>query len=152
MNALDDALHLSDSGRAFFQAQGEKALTISTGKDNTTFSLLDLKTHNVIEHDGSLSRADGAINNGDNWTFNETIFEETKSYWPNETISVRDGANALFQRQKSAKSVNPSYDLPYEQLVNAIGQTAMYLGVFGTYTSGDANRTWVEYFFGEQDP
>lgn len=149
VDALDDALNLSESGRAFFTAQGEKALTISSTQDNTTFNLRDLKTHNVIEHDGSLSRADGAVNNGDNWRFNQSIFDETKSYWPNETISIHDGANALFLRQKNAKSINPSYDLPYEQLVNAIGQTAMYLGVFGTYAAGDANRAWVEYFFGK---
>ncbi|KAF1970682.1 Cloroperoxidase, partial [Bimuria novae-zelandiae CBS 107.79] len=60
VNALDDALNLNDPGKAFFQAQEEKALTISTNKDYSTFNLLDLMAHNVIEHDGSLSRADGA--------------------------------------------------------------------------------------------
>ena len=124
-------------------------MTISTNSDNVTFNLQDLQAHNVIEHDGSLSRADGAVNDSDNWTFNATIFEETKRYWPNETISLQDGANALFLRQKSAAAVNPGYELPYEQLINAVGQTAMYLGVFGTYATGDANRQWVEYFFGK---
>ncbi|KAJ4295001.1 hypothetical protein N0V90_007009 [Kalmusia sp. IMI 367209] len=147
VDALHDALNLNDSGRAFFQVQGEKALTISTNTDSTTFNLLDLKAHNVIEHDGSLSRADGAVNDGDSWTFNQSIFDETKRYWPNGTISVRDGANALFQRQRSAAKINPNFELPYEQLINAVGQTAMYLGVFGTYAAGNATREWVEYFF-----
>lgn len=102
--------------------------------------------HNVIEHDGSLSRADKA--QGDNLVLNKDLFAETKSYWPDSTITTSQAAAALEGRIDTQKKANPSFDLPLSQLTNAIGQTAMYLGVFGTYGAGDANKDHVVYFFG----
>jgi hypothetical protein len=145
LTALDQALNLDLTAKIFFRAQGKKALTVSTTGDKDTFNLFDLHAHNVIEHDGSLSRSD--IATGDNWSFNSTIFNETKGYWTDETITVDVAAKALWLRQESAKKSNPAYELPYNQLLNAAGQTAMYLGVFGSYELGDARREWVVSFF-----
>lgn len=100
----------------------------------------------MIEHDGSLSRADEA--QGDNWSFNSTIFDETRSYWPDETITTKQAASALEKRIATQKATNAEFDMPLEQYTNAIGQTAMYLGVFGSYGAGDASREQVGYFFG----
>lgn len=128
------------------RAEGEKALTTSTTGNASTFNLNDLKKHNVIEHDASLSRADEA--QGDNWSFNSTIFDETKSYWPDTTITTAQAASALEKRIDTQKAANSAFDLPLTQYTNAIGQTAMYLGVFGEYGAGNANKDYVVYFFG----
>lgn len=149
LNAMDDALNLSDDARLFFTAQGNKALTASSTGNASTFHLTDLNTHDLIEHDGSLSRADIDQDGGDNWSFNATYFNETKSYWTTDKITLTQGAKALYARQKTQESVNPSYDLPLAQHSNALGQTAMYLGLFGDYSSGNARRDWVVYFFGK---
>lgn len=125
-------------------------MTTSSTGNASTFHLNDLKMRNVIEHDGSLSRADEA--QGDNWTFNSTIFEETKSYWTDATITTKQAANALEARIETQKVNNPEFDMPLAQYTNAIGQTAMYLGVFGEYGAGNANRDYVEYFFGAYQP
>lgn len=127
-------------------AEGEKALTTSTTGNASTFNLNDLKKHNVIEHDASLSRADEA--QGDNWSFNSTLFDETKTYWPDATITTKQAANALEKRIDTQKAANSEFDLPLSQYTNAIGQTAMYLGVFGDYGAGNANKEYVVYFFG----
>lgn len=80
--------------------------------------------------------------------FNATIFEETKSYWTEAVITTTQAAHALEARIETQKVANPTFDLPLAQYSNAIGQTAMYLGVFGEYGAGNANRDQVIYFFG----
>ncbi|TDZ25288.1 putative sterigmatocystin biosynthesis peroxidase stcC [Colletotrichum orbiculare MAFF 240422] len=149
VDALIDGMHaglnLREDAKLFFRLQGNKAVTASTTGVKDTFNLQDLNTHDLIEHDASLSRADTYF--GDNWSFNQTIFDETKSHWVSETISIRDAAKALAARQKSAESINPEFNLPLDGHTNSLGQTAMYLGLFGDYDDGNANRAWVEYFF-----
>lgn len=88
------------------------------------------------------------IAQGDNWTFKETIFEETKSYWLSETISLKDAAASSKRRQESAARANSEYKLTQDLFVTALGQTAMYLGLFGNYVDGSANRSQVIRFFG----
>lgn len=150
VDALIDGMHaglnLRDDAKLFFRLQGNKAVTASSTGSKDTFHLNDLNKHDLIEHDASLSRADLFF--GDNWSFNQTIFDETKSHWPSPTISVRDAARALAARQKTAQAVNPKFNLPLDGHTNSLGQTAMYLGLFGNYDNGNANRSWVEYFFG----
>ncbi|KAK7722191.1 hypothetical protein SLS64_000724 [Diaporthe eres] len=145
IEGMHAGLNLREDAKLFFRLQGNKALEASSTGNKETFHLSDLNKHNLIEHDASLSRAD--IFFGDNWSFNQTIFDETKSYWPLETISLSDAAKALVARQKTAESINPEFDLPLDGHTNSLGQTAMYLGLFGDYDDGNANRAWVEYFF-----
>lgn len=150
LDGLDDALNLSEGARLFFSLQGNKALKASSTGNASTFHLTDLNTHDLIEHDGSLSRADIGQDSGDNWSFNATLFEETKTYWTSDTISLTQAASALYARQKTQQSANSKYDLPLAQLTNALGQTAMYLGLFGDYSDGNARKDWVVYFFGKR--
>lgn len=116
MDALIDGMHaglnLRDDAKLFFRLQGNKAVTASSTGSKDTFHLNDLNKHDLIEHDASLSRADLFF--GDNWSFNQTIFDETKSHWPSPTISVRDAARALAARQKTAQAVNPKFNLPLD--------------------------------------
>lgn len=147
LDALDAALNIDSTARWFFQQQGEKALTASSTGNASTFHLTDLRTHNLIEHDGSLSRRDLA--EGDNWSFDGEVFNETKTYWEDDLISVGQAAKALHSRQETQKETNAEYDMPLGQYANAIGQTAMYLGLFGDYDDGNARKDWVVYFFGE---
>ncbi|WQF83630.1 Putative chloroperoxidase [Colletotrichum destructivum] len=145
IEGMHAGLNLREDAKLFFRLQGNKAVGASSTGDKTTFHLNDLNKHDLIEHDASLSRAD--IYFGDNWSFNQTIFDETKSYWPSATISISDAAKALAARQKSAEAINPEFNLPLDGHTNSLGQTAMYLGLFGDYDDGNANRAWVEYFF-----
>lgn len=48
----------------------------------TSFDLNNLDEHNFpIEHDASLSRADYYLNRGDNYDFNQTIFDTVLAYY-----------------------------------------------------------------------
>lgn len=52
----------------------------------TSFTLEDICKHNFpIEHDASLSRADFNLNNGDNWMFNQSIFDTVLAYYDGMT-------------------------------------------------------------------
>lgn len=150
IEGMHAGLNLREDAKLLFRLQGNKALEASSTGNKDTFQLSDLNQHDLIEHDASLSRAD--IFFGNNWSFNQTIFDETRSCWPSATISLSDAAKALVARQKSAQSINPEYDLPLDGYTNSLGQTAMYLGLFGNYDDGNANRSWVEYFFGKLNP
>lgn len=48
----------------------------------TSFDLNNLDEHNFpIEHDASLSRADYNLNNGNNYGFNQTIFDTVLAFY-----------------------------------------------------------------------
>ncbi len=50
------------------------------------FTLEDIRKHNFpIEHDASLSRADFYLDGGDNWMFNQSIFDEVLAYYDGMT-------------------------------------------------------------------
>ena len=85
MSDLVTAFNLSvNLESAATQLVGAKALLTSTTGNASTFNLDDLDEHGVIEHDGSLSRAD--IYFGDNHSFNATIWDSVAALF-NETQS-----------------------------------------------------------------
>ncbi|KAJ7588990.1 Chloroperoxidase [Mycena floridula] len=97
-------------------------LSLMTSGDLDTFTLDDLKLHNTIEHDASISRSDFAF--GDNLHFNETIFQ-------------------------AQANLNPGVD--YYNVTSA-GQveSALYLSVMGNPMTGVAPKTFVNIFFHEE--
>ncbi|KAM0338179.1 hypothetical protein ACHAPU_011429 [Fusarium lateritium] len=121
---------------------GSKAL--KTG-DGVTFNLDDLKMHGVLEHDGSLSRAD--TYSGDASSFNETIWKQTSSHFNESTISIQTAAIARKERLSAAAAANPEFDLPAAQVQISLIETALYLSVFGNTDNGNANTQWVKTLF-----
>jgi len=62
----------------------------------TSFNLNDINQHNFpIEHDASLSRSDYYLNNGDNHSFNQSIFDTVLKYYDGmNTTSIPVAAKA----------------------------------------------------------
>ncbi|OGM49746.1 hypothetical protein ABOM_001808 [Aspergillus bombycis] len=137
-----DALHV-DKGLSdiLFAA----ALKTNLTPNATTFSLNDLDHHNIIEHDGSLSRGDFYF--GDNHSFNQTLFDQAKSYWTQPLIDLHSGARARLARINTSKATNPTFDLSGSRLRFSYAQTATYILVFGDKVSATANTSWIEYLF-----
>uniref|UniRef100_A0A0D2YJB9 Heme haloperoxidase family profile domain-containing protein n=1 Tax=Fusarium oxysporum (strain Fo5176) TaxID=660025 RepID=A0A0D2YJB9_FUSOF len=140
--AFTDAINLDPAATALV---GQKALT--TG-NNGTFNLDDLNKHGVIEHDGSLSRAD--IFFGDNHSFNETIWASTASHFTEPTISIATAAKARKERLKAAEAANPEFSLPADLQQFSFIETALYLSVFGNLNDGNAKTEWVKTLFQEE--
>ncbi|RUP45775.1 Chloroperoxidase [Jimgerdemannia flammicorona] len=110
-----------------------------------------LSHHNRIEHDVSLSRADAF--NGDNHSFNITLYEELKSV----AATLNGGAfntDVLslhrFNRYQASK-VNPDFTFGPFQWFLGYGEAALSLNVFGKNNTAAA-AAFDSFFVNEQIP
>ncbi|KAK3402603.1 Peroxidase, family 2-domain-containing protein [Sordaria brevicollis] len=113
---------------------GLKALQASTTGSWVSFHLDDLNKHGVIEHDGSLSRADLSLPpHHDNSTFNPEIWATTLSVLGDEErISIEQAAQMRNYRIQQGPIMNPhGFKMSSEDLRFSAIETALYLRVFG---------------------
>ncbi|KAI5919028.1 Chloroperoxidase [Camillea tinctor] len=142
VKGLKDGLNFNETlgGIMFDQA------IIANPEPNATFFTLDnLNRHNVLEHDASMSRSDAFF--GNNHIFNQTIFDTTKVYWTDETLSAEMLANGKLFRQIESRSTNPEYTFTATTEAFSLGEVAAPIIVFGEIEGGTVNRSFVEYFF-----
>lgn len=104
----------------------------------------------VIEHDGSLSRADTFT--GDNHSFNKTIWKQVSSHFTAPTVSVSTAATARKTRLAAAQAENPQWNFSSTDAQNSMIETALYLSVMsnGTLANGSnitGVRKWIDVLF-----
>ncbi|KKY36562.1 putative chloroperoxidase-like protein [Diaporthe ampelina] len=142
LTGFTDGINLDPSATLLV---GTKALETSTTGDNSSFNLDDLSRHGIIEHDGSLSRAD--IYFGDNHSFNSTIWETVASYFTEDTIDVKTAARARAARLADAAKENPEFNLTSSGVNFSLIESALYLSVFNNGSSATAVTEWVKVMF-----
>lgn len=103
----------------------------------------------VIEHDGSLSRAD--IYFGDNHSFNSTIWGTVASYFTEDTIDVPTAARARAARLAAAAKENPEFNMTSSGVNFSLIESALYLSVFNNGSSSTAVTEWVKVMFRKSD-
>lgn len=81
--------------------------------------------------------------------FNQTVFDQTRSFWTDPIVDIQMGANALVARQATSKATNPTFNLSEIGTVFAYAETAAYIIVLGDKVSGTVERDMVEYLFGK---
>ncbi|KAI1807486.1 Cloroperoxidase [Daldinia bambusicola] len=142
VGAMTSALNFNETlGALMFQMA-----IVANPEPNATFFTLDqLNVHNVLEHDGSLSRTDAFF--GSNHIFNETIFNETKVYWTSEILDANMLANSKIARQLNSKAFNPTYRFTSSVESFSLGEISAPIVAFGDLQAVTVNRTLVEYFF-----
>ncbi|KAF1829383.1 Cloroperoxidase [Decorospora gaudefroyi] len=143
VNALKTGLNFSDELGTFLFEQGLKT---NTAENATTWGLDTLSTHNILEHDASLSRADHEYAN-DAVTFNATVFEQTSSYWTGDLINIQMAADARLARIVDSLKYNPEFSLSATGAQFGAGEGAAYLIVFGNRTEVTARKDVVRSFF-----
>ncbi|KAJ7581778.1 Peroxidase, family 2-domain-containing protein [Mycena floridula] len=114
-----------------------------------SFSLKDIRLHNAFEHDVSLSRSDFAL--GDNYHFNETIFETLAN--SNPGVDYYNGTSAgevLRQRLEQARATNPHLINTSKEFLLRVLETGFYLAAFGDIATGVAPKKFVNIFFREE--
>ncbi|KAI1372344.1 Cloroperoxidase [Hypoxylon crocopeplum] len=121
------------------------AATTNPTPNATFFDLNHLSRHNILEHDGSLSRQDAFFGPPD--VFNEAVFNQTKSFWTGDFIDVQMAANARVARLMTSNLTDPEYSLSDLGSAFSVGESAAYLLAFGGKISGMAPKALVEYFF-----
>ncbi|CAI6332795.1 unnamed protein product [Periconia digitata] len=119
----------------------------------TTINLKELTTHNILEHDASLSRQDSQFGPAD--VFNEKIWNETVAHFTGDTINVDMATKARTDRTVAAAATNALFTFPQLGMNFQYGETAAYQFVFGEWNldSEDVKsriltpKTYIEYFF-----
>lgn len=145
LKGFTDAINLDTSATLLV---GTKALQTSTTGDNSSFNLDDLSTHGIIEHDGSLSRAD--IYFGDNHSFNATIWGTVASHFTEDTIDIKTAARARADRLTAAAKANPEFNLTSDGTNFSFIESALYLSVFNNGSLTTAVTEWVKVMFQEE--
>ncbi|KAJ7496555.1 Cloroperoxidase [Mycena latifolia] len=109
----------------------------------------DPTTHNLIEHDASLSRGDFAL--GDNLHFNETIFTTLANANPGvDYYNATSAGQVQHDRLAISLATNPNItNTPKEFLVRS-RESGLYLSVMGNPLTGVAPKKFVQIFFREE--
>ncbi|KAF1975382.1 Cloroperoxidase [Bimuria novae-zelandiae CBS 107.79] len=127
------------------------ALRTSSDPASGAFTLQDLKKHNIIEHDGSLSRADVDTPGAGDQGFNPKVFSEYKSFFGGATqITLALAATARWGRINSARKTNPNFVYGPAQRFNSYAETATFFQVLQNATTGTVPLEFLEIFFSEE--
>ncbi|PSR80274.1 Chloroperoxidase [Coniella lustricola] len=125
----------------------EVAVTTNpAGQANTSFNLDTLGTHNIVEHDASLSRVDAYF--GNQLVFNWTAFQRTLEEWQDDVITVNSSAAARARAIRHSNATNPEFGLSDLAKGFSTGESIAFILVFGNVTTGIVETSPVVYWFG----
>lgn len=142
VNGLKDGINFDPAlGEIMF----EQALIANPEPNATFFTLDQLNVHNLLEHDGSLSRSDAYF--GNNHIFNETVFAESMTFWNGDILDANALAMSKIGRQASSKAKNPTYRFTSTVENFSLGEISAPIIAFGDLATSTVNRSLVEYFF-----
>ncbi|KAK4234934.1 Chloroperoxidase [Achaetomium macrosporum] len=133
------------------------AFNLSTSGNSSTFHLEDLRLHDAIEFDGSLSRNDFYL--GDNLHFNPAIWHtvatnlglyKTGPSKEDKYVTVEVAAKAAAARVKAAMAANKHFNASESQMQGSPGTTALYLTTLWDDDAGAVPKSWIRALFEEE--
>ncbi|KAH7021509.1 Chloroperoxidase [Microdochium trichocladiopsis] len=127
---------------------GNIALTISTTGNASTFNLHDLGAHNVIEHDGSLSRKDMYF--GDQVPFDQATWKTTVSQMTGPTVPIATAGKIRLNRLAAAQAANPEFTLNDLGTQASVADTALYQIALGDMVNGNPKTKYVKILFEQE--
>jgi hypothetical protein len=134
---------------AFSDLMFDPALLTNPNPDPDYFDLDMLNRHKILEHDGSLSRADAYWD--DTQVFNETIYKETLAVLAQGVnVTLETAAAARLLRVQRSAATNPTFYLNATNDAISLGETAAYLIALGDPVTGEAPLARVRMMFGEK--
>jgi len=125
----------------------ERAIIANPTPNATFFTLEQLNVHNVLEHDASLSRSDAAF--GNNHVFNQTVFDTSKAWWTDETVTAKQLAHSKIYRQLVSRAENEDYTFTASTEEFSLGEVAAPIIAFGDTDAGTVEKDLMVYFFGK---
>lgn len=130
---------------------------LSTTGNISTFDLEDLRAHDRIEFDGSLSRADFFF--GDDLHFDPAvwfpvaqdlgIYKFNGSPRRDKFITIETAAKARAIRVQRAMNTNPAFNASEFGKQGSFGTTALYLSALWDFEANATRISWVKSFFGK---
>ncbi|KAK1671373.1 Chloroperoxidase [Colletotrichum godetiae] len=143
IKGLKDAMNIEE---ALATAAFTPALKLNSIPNANYIDLDMLNKHNVIEHDGSLSRRDMYVDPSNR--FDKGTFDAFVAYFGDGTmINTTDMANARARHALVMSKMNPTFTLPESSAPLFLGESALMLAVWGSPNKPVANRLFLEYFF-----
>lgn len=122
---------------------GTVGLQASTTGDANTFNLEDLNAHEVIEHDGSMSRED--INSGNSLAFSDAAWKRTLASWGDvDTITFEVAGAERKARFEYGAANNPDFNATFANSGSLL-EYSLILSAFGDVTKGNANAAQIKY-------
>lgn len=112
-------------------------------RSDGTFDLFDMRRHNVIEHDASLTRLDAR--QGDNYTFQPAMLQAMFDDASGGSITVKTLAKS-YNRRKRERKTDGGVALPWNLWFVNIVQTVSFLNTADTggKLSHDVMKTFYE--------
>ncbi|KAI1474497.1 hypothetical protein K445DRAFT_316179 [Daldinia sp. EC12] len=142
VDALSSALNIDPELGSFLHSF---AVTANPQPNATWWNLDHLSRHNILEHDASLSRQDAYFGAPD--VFNEAVFNQTKSYWTGDVITLQMAANARLARLMTSNLTNPEYSMSDLGSSFSIGESVAYVAILGSKETRTVPKAYVEYLF-----
>lgn len=167
VQALIDGVNFTPDLGAFLF---DFALTKNPDRNATSFSLHQLGTHGILEHDASLRLFQDFCSTtyqanpssflvvqiskyfNVSGAFNKEIFEETTSYWKGDVIDLHEAATSRHARAKTLVAMNPAFTFSSLSQGFVHGEVAALPLVFGDRVAGTAPKALVIAFFGKTVP
>jgi hypothetical protein len=125
----------------------EQAIIANPEPNATFFTLDQLNVHGVLEHDASMTRTDAFL--GNNHIFNETVYNASKQWWTDETVTAKQLAHSKVFRQIQSCATNPNYSFTASIEDFSLGEVAAPIIVFGDMDAGTVDRSLMTFFFGK---
>ncbi|KAF7344197.1 HEME-HALOPEROXIDASE domain-containing protein [Mycena venus] len=108
-------------------------------------------SHNMIEHDASISRNDFGDGTGDNLHFNETAFSALANANPGQdTYDTTAAGQVQSERLAYSIATNPLVINTLKEFRLRSRESALYLSIFGDPLTGVASKKFVQIFFREE--
>ncbi|PVI03381.1 Chloroperoxidase [Periconia macrospinosa] len=129
------------------------ALKTSDNPASGAFTLADLNKHNLIEHDGSLSRRDQGLQEGGKVTatLDEDVFDEfLKSFNGSQSVSLPAAAAARWSRIQASRKTNPHFSYTTTNRFSSYSETGVYYMVLQDPTTGTVPIDYLKILFKEE--
>ncbi|KAH9208138.1 Chloroperoxidase [Leptodontidium sp. 2 PMI_412] len=120
------------------------ALNPEPGATEIDFAMI--RTHNIIEHDGSISRRDSFFDPTN--PFSAATFDNFLTYWgTDQNITLAATENARARHTFDMSKLNPEFGLSERQAGVFQGEIVLMLGIWGHPDFPHIRRDWFEFFF-----
>jgi hypothetical protein len=137
------------SGTLFDQAAG--ALGTPAANGGKQLDLLSLRKHGVIEHDASLTRKDYGDAGNDNFTPQQSLVNQLKSFAVNGKLDFAGIAKARLLRIQQEKASDPGFVNGVKESATALGEAVVAIRLLGDGNSLPVQ--WIDtWFMKEQIP
>jgi hypothetical protein len=122
---------------------------VTDANGDTTFNLADLRQHNIMEHDASLTRQDFGDAAGDNWSPQPDLIAQMMSLSKDGTsLSWCDLAKARLLRMSQEKASDANYSLTTKQSAIGYGEASLCIKIFGN--GNNLSLPFFESFFAHE--